>query len=364
MKEDIQNHDKQIFKTIVSAMKIKSYDLCFCGSGKKYKNCCDKKNGESIVFTKKAFENVLKYKKSQGNKIQKIPQGLFKQFSESSLNRFRCLYPNCTNLTISCHLIPENILRTNFDDHCLESKPQDESNKSVFTKTGTGQAGTSPVFCTKHDNDLFQQIDELNINFKDQEHLFLLAFKSIAFSLRNVQYLMGIDSQVEVFRPILFLDNQKDISKGSHVELQISKHTSEQYLRMKITNDVFKESVKILEKKKYQEFSYFYRSFDYSGKIFFSSFINPLFDLNGKRINDSKTPINMTINIFTKDNKIHILLACPSKSKKLYNNLLKQLKEVDPKGLINFLNEIMKSAANKPLLPLDFNFENNFIKNS
>lgn len=361
MKEEIKNHAKQIFKAIVSAMKIKSYNLCFCGSGKKYKNCCDRKDGRSIIFTKNAFEKVLKYKEAQKGEIQQIPQGLFKIFSEASLNRFCCLYPNCNKQTISCHSIPKNILMTNFGSHCLESKPQDGQNRSVFVKTGIGQAGTLPVFCTKHDNDIFQEIDKLDIDFENEEHLFLLAFKTIAFSLRNVQYLMGIDSQVEIFRPILFLENQKNIKKESRVKLQIPKHTSEQYLRLKITTDVFKEAVKILEKKEYQKFLYFYRSFEYSGRIFFSSFINPLYDLEGKRINDQTTPINMAINIFTKYNKIHVLLTCPPKSKKLYKNLLNQLKKVDKKGFIKFLNETIKSAIDKPLLPLKFNFENNFI---
>lgn len=364
MKENIQDHAKQIFKAITSAMKIKSYDLCFCGSGNKCKNCCDKKNSESIIFTEKAFENVLKYKQSQGGKVQQIPQGLFKKFSEASLNRFCCLYPNCNDQTISCHSIPENVLRKNFGNHCLESKPQDESTKSVFTKVGIGNAGTLPVFCSTHDNDIFQKIDELNIDFNNQEHLFLLAFKAIAFSLRNIQHLMGIGSQVEIFRPILFLENQKNIKPISHIELQIRKHTIEQYLRMKITNDVFKKAVRIVKNKKYQKFSYFYRSFDYNEKIFFSSFINPLFDLNGKRINDPKTPINMAINIFTKYNKIHVLLACPPKSKELYKGLLKQLKEVNEEGFIKFLNKVIKLAANKPLLPCDFNLENDFLHNS
>lgn len=361
MMVDIQNYAKQIFEVIISAMKIKNYDLCFCGSLKKYTTCC-KNDNQSIFFTEEAFQKVLAYKKSQGWKIQTIPLNLRNNFSDASLKRLYCLYPDCNALTISCHSIPSNILNTNFGTYCLESRPQDESNKSVFVKTGINQAGASPVFCAKHDNDLFKQIDELNIDFENQEHLFLFAFKSITFSLRNVQYLMGIGSQIEVYRPILFLNDEENVTKWAHVTLEITKHTNEQYLRLKITNDVFKESVKILEKKEYEKFSYFHRSFDYSEKIFFSSFINPIFDLNGKRINDPITPINMTLNIFAKDNKIHVLIACPPKSKQLYSDLLKQLEKTNEESFIGFLNETMKSATNKPLLPLDFDLTNKFIQ--
>jgi hypothetical protein len=232
---------------------------------------------------------------------------------------------------------------------------------TLFAKTGVGQAGTIPVFCAQHDNDIFQQIDKLNIDLNNQEHLFKIAFKTIAFSFRHVQYLMGIDSQVEIFRPLLYLDNQANTPVQSHVTLQISKHTCEQYLRLEITNDVFRESIKILRKKEYEKFSYFHRTLDYNGKIFFSGLVNPLFDLAGKRIGNRKTPINMALNIFTKEKKIYVLIACPPKSRKLYSNLLNQLKNAKEEAFITFLNEVLESTSNKPLLPLNFNLTSKFI---
>ena len=81
MKEDIQNHDKQIFKTIVSAMKIKSYDLCFCGSGKKYKNCCDKKMGNQSFLQKRHLKMY--------SNIKNLKEIKFKRFHKDYLNNFR-----------------------------------------------------------------------------------------------------------------------------------------------------------------------------------------------------------------------------------------------------------------------------------
>jgi hypothetical protein len=361
MKEDIQDYAISIFKAINSAMKIKKTDLCFCWSGKIYIKCCEKKDNSSIIFTKKGFKELLKYKKAIWEYIKKIPPWLFKEFEKKSLSRFCCLYPNCHNKPILSHSIPKNILKKNFGTYCLEIQ-QDDDNNSNFIRTPISKAWTLPLFCETHDNNLFLLIEKLEIDFNNKEHLFLLSFKSISFSYRTIQYLLWIDSQIEIFRPILFLENSSQISKGSNITLEIPKHTIDQYSRFKITNNIFKESIKILQNKKYGSFIYFNCSFDYDKKIFFSSFINPLFDLTGKSINDDKTPINMTINIFTKDKKIYILLWCPPQSKKIYSTLFNQLAKAETKNLIDFLNNIIESSPNKPFLAEDFKSWDMFIE--
>ncbi|MBU0627521.1 hypothetical protein KKG31_05785 [Patescibacteria group bacterium] len=63
------------------------------------------------------------------------------------------------------------------------------------------------VFCSTHDNDLFKEIDELDIDFNNQKQLFLFALRSISFSLRKVQYLLGIDTQTWFFYPKWFLES-------------------------------------------------------------------------------------------------------------------------------------------------------------
>lgn len=66
-----------------------------------------------------------------------------------------------------------------------------------------------PVFCAKHDNNLFQRIDKLEIDFNNKEQLFSLALKTISFSLRKIQYLLGIDIQAQFFAIKWIFENQE-----------------------------------------------------------------------------------------------------------------------------------------------------------
>ena len=114
MEEQIAKHAKNISGMIAKTLGIEIYSLCFCGSGKKFKFCCYNKSGTEIVFSKKPIEDSVKYRDSQGGHMSSLPLGIFNTFKEYSISRLKCLYPDCDNVPVSCHLIPENILRTIF----------------------------------------------------------------------------------------------------------------------------------------------------------------------------------------------------------------------------------------------------------
>lgn len=333
-------------------MKIEPDSWCLCGSGKRFRGCCYESSGDGLVFLEAAFEKAIKYRDSQGGKIEGIPIGLFGQFAKSSLSRFRCLVPGCGEQTISCHSMPVNILREQFGNHCSEFRLQDAPASGQFTKTGIDKAGTLPVFCSKHDNSLFRNIDTLNIDWLDHKQLFLLTVKAIAFSLRRTQCLLGIDSQTELIRPVLISESNQNAN--GNVQINIS-HLHEQYIRFCILYDLFLESIAAHEKMNWGYFSYLSRHIDYNQNILFSGLVNPSHDLEGSRINKADTPISMVCNIFTKDDRLHVLFSCPDgASRSLYQNLLTQISESEEQTFVSILNNIMTFASEKPMMPEEF----------
>lgn len=349
---NIEEYSKKIVTALINSLKIKPYDLCICGTGKKYKNCCFKKSGKELFFIDNTYNKILKYKDSQGGKIRYLPQIFFKKLKKSSLNRLTCLIPGCIQKPISCHLIPENILKKEFGEKCLVSSLRDKSLKEEFIETGLDEAGAFPVFCSKHDNEIFQSIDKLEINYTSKKQLFLIAFKTIAFALRNIQYLIGIDFQVEIFRPLIIHENLEKASNiKSNVEINIA-HLSQQYIRFKIIYESYMNAINYLEKEDWNYFSHFHRIIKCKDSIFCSNLINLSHDLSKNRINLKNFLNNMIFNIFAKEGLLHILFSCSDGiNKTTYNPFFEQLKNTDNQTLIHILNNILTIKSENIYIP-------------
>jgi hypothetical protein len=341
---------KKIVGLLAKTMKVEFGSPCFCGSGEVFEKCCGSGSKDNLLFLENAFDVAEAYTVSQGGKIKSIPLGIWKKFEKTTLDRFTCVYPGCSQKPISSHLVPENILRSNFGTYCKEYRMSDNAMVMQFAKTGVGKAGSLPVFCSKHDNDIFREIDTLEIDFSSKRQLFLFALKAIAFSSRRVQYLLSMDSQLEIVRPFWIAKNPNRPA-GNHFEINIDT-LHEQYIRFITNEDFLKKAMEIYANKNWDSFAYFHRSIPYVKPIFFGGFLNPSHDLEGKKLNTSETAIATSCNLFTKDNFLHVVLGCPDgKSKTSYEGLLKQLASADEEIFITVINNFITVSADKPLLP-------------
>lgn len=122
---DIKDYIKDIVPIIGNTMGIRENSLCFCGSGERYNECCSDKSKYDIIFLESAFSKASEYKFSQGNKIKQVPVGIYQEMKKNSLNRLKCLYPDCDIKPCDCHLIPRNILDKCFGKFCLEYQMRD-----------------------------------------------------------------------------------------------------------------------------------------------------------------------------------------------------------------------------------------------
>jgi hypothetical protein len=347
-----ENEASNVAAVLANVLKIDRNSLCFCGSLRKFKACCGSGSGDNLIFVERALDIAKAYRKSQGGGIKFVPAGIWKKFEKASLSRLRCLYPGCNEKPASCHLIPENILRSNYGGHCKEYKIKDSSGLE-FTEVGIGGAGCLPVFCSKHDHDLFNTIDQLRIDFSSGEQLFPFALKAISFSLRKTQYLLGIDSQIEILRPFLIQEVHRHPS-GSHLTIDIS-HLQEQYIRFRSVYDFFKDSIKAYESRDWDFYLHLHRPIQHARSIFFAGFFNPSHDLNGRKINNSDQAIAMACNSFTVNGYFHALFSCPrGLSTDLYRDFFKQLEDADERTFITILNNLLTFSTETLLLPETF----------
>lgn len=353
---NIKDEAQKIVRGLASALKLSPDSLCFCGIGKTYGSCCQNATADKLVPAEKEFEAALKYKDSQGGRIVSVPVGLLNQFLQKGINKLPCLYKSCTAKPVACHLVPENILKASFGSHCLDYKMRDGTVQSEFVKAGVGIAGTIPVFCSKHDNELFREIDTLGDTTSSKQQ-FLLALKAVAFSLRKTQILLSLDSQVEIFKPVLII-RSGTTSAGQHYTININ-HLSEQYIRFRTAHVAFQHFVDTLEKKDWDSCMYLQRNIKSESVLFYSAFINPSHDLEKQRINTPHTPVHLTLNVLARDGVLHAFFACPNDgSKEAYAALFDQLKDTNDQTLAAVINTILTDHPEGLLLPDGFTLSN------
>jgi len=97
---------------------------------------------------------------------------------------------DCQNDAIKAHSV-QNATALSFIEeagHVSELKTQivDDEPVCVFARVGRNNASTFKGFCNKHDTETFLLIDSKALNLKDQEQLFLIAYRSVTRELHVV----------------------------------------------------------------------------------------------------------------------------------------------------------------------------------
>ncbi|WP_394157010.1 hypothetical protein [Vibrio campbellii] len=120
------------------------------------------------------------------NTVEKLNKAKYYKDRGSLLKKGYCLHPDsfsCCNQIIKAHSIQKNqsLSSISIDNHVyqLSKKRSLEQNYSVFyEKEGINKASTFKGFCKKHDNELFEAIDN-HVLVPTEEQVFLYAYRSI-----------------------------------------------------------------------------------------------------------------------------------------------------------------------------------------
>ena len=126
--------------------KIGRNDLCPCGSGKKYKKCCIKKEDNA------SFSNPINF---LANYKTVRNEARIKQ----------CLYPDsksCSERIIGAHSIQNNKILKRISSNGIVYMPCPKAYNpfAVMTKWGRNEASVFTGFCGHHDKIVFQPIED------------------------------------------------------------------------------------------------------------------------------------------------------------------------------------------------------------
>ncbi len=152
-------------------------DLCWCGSGRKYKYCHLRRHTDKD--------------KPLGQEIQKLR----KNFTRRKI----CLHPNasvvnCGKKIIHAHTIQRNRelrLISNVNKHVLSFQPITKNGAVEFEikLVGYNQASTFSGFCNRHDDQIFEYLEKYNF-VGDPKQCFLVGYRAISHGLYQQQALV------------------------------------------------------------------------------------------------------------------------------------------------------------------------------
>lgn len=124
------------------------------------------------------------------NNNVKILAGIRKNLSNK---KWECIIDGCNQEAINSHLVQRNgILKSiSKDGHVYEIRQKDifklckSATPFEFKYIGVGKALSYPVFCSTHDNNLFNDIDQLNFDINDKKIWLLFSYRAVCAELRK-----------------------------------------------------------------------------------------------------------------------------------------------------------------------------------
>lgn len=106
----------------------------------------------------------------------------FKCKSEGIDNINKCYFPSCDEKSINSHILQKNgiLNKISADSHLWEYTTNFfKEEKFVFKKTGLKKIFSFNCFCKKHDNDLFKEIENVDLDFTNYKTNLLFTLRTL-----------------------------------------------------------------------------------------------------------------------------------------------------------------------------------------
>jgi hypothetical protein len=323
--------------------RILDNELCPCGSGIEYRNCCKYKVATPVQASKKP------------------PEVQVMEMMRKSMKRC-CMHPNqehCKGKIKEAHALQNNkiiSLLAGSDRHVymLDAKkqplliPMDNGETEAIveiSRTSANDATTETCFCDLHDNIAFAVIEKGAPDFDEsnEEMKFVYAYKAFIFEYYKQRMAMDIfkacfSKNSEAFKspPMVRMYRMQQLKMN---EFEPIKSHFDKEILAGSQNGIETCIVKIPEQIKFTDYAY----------------IAPDYDLEGKKIKHTARCImhRLAITVFPEANKSYILLSCLESEKAIYNSLFTQLKNASMDRVKFYMSMVLPLYSENMVLSPD-----------
>lgn len=309
-------------------------ELCPCGSGKMFSNCCKNKPDSGPTNSPKPTEVLL-----------------MERMRKSLRKRRLCLHPDqtrCQGDIKEAHALQNHkiiSLLASGDNHVMM---QDHTKQPIivnddplnpivivpFSKVSGNKATTQSCFCDLHDTELFKPIEAGAPDFDpdDEEMRFIYAYKAFVFEYAKQIQLMSIFKESFAERPQIFLIpemvKEYRIQCIRMEEFEPVKNHFNSEIMSGTHNGIETCVVKIPYQIGFANYAY----------------IAPDFDLNGERIDtidDCGKMHRLAITVLPESNQSYILLSCLSSEEIIYHDFFDQIQKSDISKVLFYFNLLL-----------------------
>ena len=205
------------------------------------------------------------------------PQNIIAQISKNlKTKKWTCLAPECNEVAINSHLIQQNGLLSNITEkgHLVELRMRDaykwneKEPPIIFERVGISNALSHPVFCKKHDTEIFKSIEQSNMEFDTYESFLLFSYRAVCAEIRKKQ--INIEQYTRIINAktldgILNKENLHLMVRGSELGIK-----DLEILKKELEDEIEAHS------DKYNFFAFTYPKFDlYASAAFSATDVHP-----------------------------------------------------------------------------------------
>ena len=309
-------------------------ELCPCGSGKMFSNCCKNKPDSGPTNSPKPTEVLL-----------------MERMRKSLRKRRLCLHPDqtrCQGDIKEAHALQNHkiiSLLASSDNHVMM---QDHTKQPIvfdddplnpvviipFRKVSGNKATTQSCFCDLHDTELFKPIEAGAPDFDpdNEEMRFVYAYKAFVFEYAKQLQLMSILKETFAERPQVSLIpemvKEYRIQCIRMEEFEPVKNHFDSEIMSGTHNGIETCVVKIPYQIGFANYAY----------------IAPDFDLNGERIetiDECRKMHRLAITVLPESNQSYILLSCLSSEEIIYHDFFDQIQESDISKVLFYFNLLL-----------------------
>ncbi|NMX24995.1 SEC-C domain-containing protein [Pseudomonas sp. WS 5406] len=276
-------------------MGFKRNELCWCGSGLKYKKCHLDRGSETPVSVADAHRTIKKINTS-------------KTCSAPSV-----WHPNCTVKIINAHTVSKSssLKEISVEGHVLAFLGNVQSitktNKLAPARVGINRASTFSGFCSHHDKVLFSPVEDCPF-YINKQHCFLVAFRAVSREL----YVKGDVS--EIFQDLKGFDKGQSLMQQLMLQRAANEMISNNNLSKSDLAYIKEKLDDMLVGEDYSELKHVVFELAHPPHIMGSSIVAPIYGFDGEPVqfishNKGSVPDYVIINSFSDAGKGYIVFS-------------------------------------------------------
>lgn len=274
-KKHLQNNgDRNKLSSIMNRPRIGRNERCWCGSGRKFKNCHMERAAAEPI---KISEMLGKLKKAFGKELCLFPRDSISECSGDIAKAHTVQRAALAKIAERGH-----VYAFEFDDNAFSTRCEKEKAFALRRK-GIGRASIFTGFCAKHDNEIFRDVEDKGF-ICCAKHAFLLGYRALC---REVFLKRALVETSDLHRKV---DSGRSLLTQIAIQQFLSPFLAGAQAGYNDLSRIKTEYDRILREDDFRRIKYYAIIFDRCPDVLCSGAFFPVYDFSGVQLQKLDVP--------------------------------------------------------------------------